>query len=112
VILLIDRIKDWRRGRKGASENEKTSKRSLRAQKLLQKYGLPGLALIGPMLVGSHLTAFMSVILGGSKKSTANWMILSLVIWSVITAIFAHVGFDYLYGRTGQEGFLFNLFNQ
>lgn len=116
VVLLVDKIQSWRKRRTGedskGDEEEEPSKRSLRAKKIWQKYGLPGLAIVGPLIVGSHLTAFMSVSLGGTKKSAAVWMTISLVIWSVVIAIFAHVGVDFMFERTGQEGFLLKYLQQ
>ncbi|MFE8700832.1 small multi-drug export protein [Cytobacillus sp. FJAT-54145] len=96
LILFIDRIKEWRRKRKGEKVEKQPSKRALRAQNLWKKYGLPGLALIGPLFVGSHLTAFMSVTLGGQKKSTSIWMIISITVWGVVFALLSHFGVDFL----------------
>ncbi|MCT8136736.1 small multi-drug export protein [Anaerobacillus sp. CMMVII] len=94
LIIFINKIKDWRKKRKNETEENQPSKRSLRAQKLWKKYGLPGLAMIGPLFVGSHLTAFMSVTLGGTKKRTVYWMITSITIWSLLFSILAHFGID------------------
>lgn len=96
VIIFVNKIKEWRQKRKCGEEEKAPGKRTLRAQKLWMKYGLPGLALIGPLFVGSHLTAFMSVTLGGTKKKTAYWMIASIVIWSVVLVILVNLGIDFL----------------
>ena len=119
VILLGDKIKNWNRKRKGKSvqiekigqiehdeQEDKSTKRSLRAKKIWKKYGLPGLAFIGPFLVGSHLAAFMSISLGGSRKSTILWMTSSLIFWSIVIAVLAHLGADFIYANSEQEGFL------
>lgn len=115
VILLIDQIKAWRNRRKksnGEVEEEKESKRSERAKKLWDKYGLPGLAFIGPFFVGSHISAFMSVVLGGSRKKVILWMGASLVFWGVLMAVITHLGFDFFQERTGQDGLLLRLLNK
>ena len=116
VIVLMDKIKQWRRNRRGKvgkdGEEETESKRSQRAKKLWQKYGLPGLAILGPLIVGSHLTAFMSLSLGGTKKSTTFWITASLVIWSIAVAVLSHLGVGVMFERTGQEGFLMRYFQQ
>jgi hypothetical protein len=39
-----------------------------RARALFDKYGLPGLTIFGPLLIGSHISAFMGVSFG-SKRS-------------------------------------------
>lgn len=95
VIVFVNKIKEWRQKRKG-DEEKAPGKRAVRAQKLWKKYGLPGLAIIGPLFVGSHLTAFMSLTLGGTKKKTAYWMTASIVIWSLLFAVLVHFGIDLL----------------
>ncbi|ARK30418.1 small multi-drug export protein [Halalkalibacter krulwichiae] len=109
VIVFIEKIKSWRKKKK-KDEDQKESKRSRRAQVIWKKYGLPGLALIGPFFVGSHLTALMSITLGGTKKGVAYWMTISLVAWCIGLAILAYLGFDLL--GSGDRGFIIEIFNR
>lgn len=102
VILFMDKIQAWR-NRKKDPQAQEGNKRYRRARSIWNKFGLPGLAFIGPLFVGSHLTAFVSLLLGGTKKSVTFWMITSLVIWCVVTAVFAHYGVD-LFG-VGDRGY-------
>lgn len=108
VIVFMDHIKKWLSKRKGQTEtnNESESKRVKRARKLWKKYGLPGLAIVGPVLVGSHLTAFMSLSFGGEKRTTTFWIISSLVIWCTLTAVFTYFGVDFFNMGTGAESFI------
>ncbi|WP_096153946.1 MULTISPECIES: small multi-drug export protein [Bacillus] len=102
LIIFINKLKEWRKKRKGEEEEREPSKRALRAQKLWQKYGLPGLAFIGPLIVGSHLAAFMSLSFGGTKKGTSIWMTTSIIVWSIVFAVLTHFGVDFLgYGDRG-----------
>ncbi len=94
VILLADKIKRRRMRKKGKGVNaEVPSKRSLRAREIWRKYGLPGLAFIGPLLIGSHLAALMSISLGGTKKMTTIWMTASVAFWCILIAVLAHLGY-------------------
>ncbi|WP_156288926.1 small multi-drug export protein [Oceanobacillus salinisoli] len=95
VIVFINQIKNWRKKRKG-NNDEKTSKRSVRAQKLWGKYGLPGLAMLGPLVVGSHLTALMSITFGGTKRKTFYWMTASIITWGFVFTILILLGIDFL----------------
>ncbi|WP_139367675.1 small multi-drug export protein [Bacillus sp. FJAT-44921] len=95
VIVFVDKIKAWRQKRKKEEEKE-PGKRAVRAKNLWNKYGLPGLALIGPLIVGSHLTAFMSLTFGGAKRKTAYWMTISISFWSLLFAILFYFGIDFL----------------
>ncbi|MBM7660345.1 putative membrane protein [Bacillus mesophilus] len=96
LILFMNKIREWRRKRKGDEAEKESSKKAIRAQKIWKRYGLPGLAIIGPLIVGSHLTAFMCLTLGGTKKSTSIWMVMSIVIWGLAFAGLTHLGVDFL----------------
>lgn len=137
VILFTDKIKEWRRTRKqrkledeqyiseaegissedGAAEvhsvevnQELEGKRSQRAKNIWNQYGMPGLAIVAPFFIGSHITAFMAVSLGATRKSASFWMAISLLIWSVIAALLSYLGFDLFMGRTSEDGFITRLF--
>lgn len=102
LILFVNKIKEWRKKRKGDEAEKEPSKRAIRAQNLWKKYGLPGLAFIGPLLVGSHLTAFMSISFGGTKKSTSAWMMASITVWALVFGVLTYFGIDFLgYGDRG-----------
>lgn len=69
VLLLIvgfQHIKEWmarRKQKKGKSQ----SKRQQRAEQIMNTYGLPVLALAGPILIGTHIAAFIGLVLGAKK---------------------------------------------
>lgn len=110
LILFINKFKEWRRKRKGDQGDKQPSKRMVRAQNLWKKYGLPGLSFVGPLIVGSHLTAFMGITLGGTRKMTSIWMVISITVWGIVFAVLAHLGIDFL-GFQDQD-FIKNLINR
>lgn len=98
LVLAVDRFKIWRK--KQRNEPKKT-KRTERAARIWNQYGMPGLAIIGPLFVGSHLTALMGISLGGKKRLVTGWMIASLAIWTSAAALAAHFGFSFLPDHDG-----------
>lgn len=129
LIVFIDRIKHWLRMRKqkrmGVSEQvgeefkqseeastsmEQDSKKERRARVLFDKYGLPGLTIIGPFLVGSHISAFMAMGFGSKKSLVSSWMLISLIIWTIISAVAASYGVTYFIPNAEENGFLIRLF--
>ncbi|WP_100404936.1 small multi-drug export protein [Bacillus solitudinis] len=107
VIILMEKIKKWiERRRDNKNDETKKDKRGARAEKIWRKYGLPGLAILGPILVGSHLAAFLSMTFGGQKKRVAIWMIGSLTVWATIAGILTFYGVDFYNEQTDNEGFL------
>lgn len=92
-ILIFQRLKNWWENRK-KSEVTKPSKRTVRAENIWRRYGIPGLALLGPILIGSHLAAFLALALGSSKKQTAVWLFISLAAWSIVFGTLTILGVD------------------
>jgi uncharacterized membrane protein len=106
LILLIDRIKAWlqrRRERKGATSS---GKREKKAAHIWKRYGLPGLALISPILIGSHLGVIAAMSFGGNRNQIALWMTISILLWSVVAGVLSHYGINLFFERTGREGLL------
>ncbi|QQK78071.1 small multi-drug export protein [Salicibibacter cibarius] len=121
VIILVDKIREVLRKRKkqhtrlpdtdgeSTSNPEEanttemnwdesfTSKRRRRAQKLWDKYGLPGLTVIGTGLLSSHLTALMACTFGGNRTYVFIWMTISLALWSIILGIAFQLGMDAIF---------------
>ncbi|WP_026688966.1 small multi-drug export protein [Alteribacter aurantiacus] len=112
VILLINHIQAWQKRRREAKGKNKESKREGRAKKVWNRFGLPGLAVAGPFFIGSHLAALMGMSFGGTKKRMATWMVGSLTVWCLITAVASYIGIDLLFTHTDREGFLVDYLNQ
>ncbi|MFI8722637.1 small multi-drug export protein [Bacillus altitudinis] len=95
LIVFVDRFKAWWLKRKEEKHDEKGEKKQLKARKVWERYGLPGLALIGPFIIGSHLAAFMCMSFGTKRKQVAVWMTVSLIMWTVLAASLTGAGFHY-----------------
>ncbi|GIQ68742.1 DNA-binding protein [Xylanibacillus composti] len=106
LILLIDKFKQWRARRQASKGQAAEGKRHKRAAQIWKKYGLPGLAIISPFLIGSHLGAMLAMSFGGTKRLVGIWMTASIVAWSILAGIFSHYGVDWLFSQTGRDGFL------
>jgi Ca2+/H+ antiporter, TMEM165/GDT1 family len=92
LVVFVDRLKKWRDAKKN---RESESRRSERAKRLFDRYGLPGLALIGPFFVGSHLSALAAMSFGSERKRVAAWMLFSVGAWTAVMAIAAGAGISY-----------------
>ncbi|MBM7097458.1 small multi-drug export protein [Bacillus sp. H-16] len=112
VILLINQIQAWLKRRREAKGKDGDSKREGRAKKVWKRFGLPGLAIAGPFFIGSHLAALMGMSFGGTKKRMAVWMVGSLTIWCLVTAVASHIGIDLFFTHTDREGFLVDYLDQ
>ncbi|RKD69732.1 putative small multi-drug export protein [Sinobaca qinghaiensis] len=109
LLVFITRVQEWVAARRKKKHTDKeVGKRSQRAQRLWEKYGLPGLSIIGPLFVGSHLTAFMGMSLGGSKKKIFYWVSASIALWSIVFSILAYAGIGLL--GQGEETYIERFF--
>ncbi|MBU4532381.1 MAG: small multi-drug export protein [Eubacteriales bacterium] len=109
LIFLMGQIKAWLQRREEEKGKSRPKKREERAARIWKRYGLPGLALVSPILIGSHLGAILAMTFGGTRKQITFWMTVSIFIWSVVMGFASHYGIDFLYRHTGREGFLIDL---
>ncbi|MBU0905670.1 MAG: small multi-drug export protein [Firmicutes bacterium] len=93
LIIGYDKFRLWLAKRREGQE-VKESKRSERAKQLWNKYGLPGMLMLGPILIGTHIAAFIGMTLGASKKQTTVWSIISIAIWAIVFGVLTALGFD------------------
>ncbi|MBS4208815.1 small multi-drug export protein [Bacillus sp. FJAT-50079] len=92
VIYLFEKIKNFIASKKGTIKDN--GKRQKRAKKIWNKYGFPGLALFGPLLVGTHISAFLGLSLGATKRWTLLWMTISLALWGIVFGIASYYGIE------------------
>ncbi|MGP4039849.1 small multi-drug export protein [Gracilibacillus sp. D59] len=90
LIIGYDKCKQWL-----AKRNEKRqSKREDKARTLWNKYGLPGMVMLGPIFVGSHIAAFIGMTLGATRQATLAWSTFSIGAWSLAIGTLTVLGFD------------------
>lgn len=75
---------------------EAPSKRENRAKHIWERYGLPGLAFISPIITGTHIAAAVAMAFKAPRAWVTIWMTASLVIWTLILTLGAYFGFDAL----------------
>ena len=128
LIVFVDKVKSWQEKRKVKKQKQQAKellaaegseeqvmevpsdeKKHKRAHSIWGKYGLPGLAFLGPFFVGSHLSAFLAVSFGGSRDRTLILMTASLLVWTFLLGIASYFGFDYFIADEDNLGFITRL---
>lgn len=72
------------------SEKNKAQKQN-NTRRLFEKYGIPGLGLIGTLIFGQPVVMIMGMILVKEKKTFLIWVSVGTVIWSIaLTALGAY----------------------
>lgn len=93
LIIGFDRFQVWYNKRQEA-RGKTVSKKNERAKRIWNKYGLPGLAMLGPILIGTHIAAFIGMTLGATKKNTTLWLAISIGVWTLAFGVLTALGFD------------------
>lgn len=63
--------------------SEHQQKRRAKAQRLFDKFGVPGVSLLGPLALPSQFTAPLMVSFGANRRAVMIWMFVSVVIWGL-----------------------------
>jgi hypothetical protein len=90
VLIIGEPLRKWLLSlRKTSIEKNDNSFRQI-----WEKYGIAGLCLISPLLLGAHPGVAIGITLGGNKKAIAVWMTISCLIWSSFFTILGTMGFS------------------
>lgn len=104
VLMLIfgfSKAENWMKKRFAGKEmNQRQMKQMERARSIMNKYGLPGLALLGPLFIGTHIAAFIGLSFGADKNWTALWLTISIGLWTLVIGIATMLGFDFFLQKT------------
>jgi uncharacterized membrane protein len=87
VVVGTDKIRMWL---KDHSSKKKQEKRQTKVRRAIEKYGVPGASLLGPLLVGTHLNAFFMAAAGVNRRYLLTWQTIAIIVWAVIFAIVAN----------------------
>lgn len=101
IVVGYQRIQTWwseRRGKLLVDPSDKSweSGRRARAMNIMRRYGVPGLALASPILIGAHLGAVITLIVGAPRNRIIGWMAVSLALWTVAIAVASYFGIGWL----------------
>lgn len=119
IVLGYERLAAWRRHRRAQREARAEpeapdgpgargrpdeapagpgarGRRGARAKRIADRYGVPGLAIAGPILTGVHLAAVIAVALGPARARVLGWMVGSLAAWTVAITVASAAGVDRL----------------
>jgi uncharacterized membrane protein len=106
LVLGGERLRAWwrrrrsrRRGEDDERGDEAPSARSGRAARLFERYGLPGLAALGPLLTGIHVAAVVALAAGAERRRTVLWLSAGVIVWSALAAGATVLGIDALIDR-------------
>ena len=90
-----ERIRNWVIARRAAKGKSAESKRYEKAQLSFQKYGVYGMAVLGPILIGTQFAAAVSVAAGVKPLKVTLLVGGSMLIWAIAIAyVFVALGLN------------------
>lgn len=92
LVLLADKT----RGRFAKPYAEKSKKRE-RFERLFNRWGVPGVSLIGQTVLPSQITSAAMVGAGASRHQVILWQSISIVIWGLVFGSLAMAGLAVLF---------------
>lgn len=82
---------------RGANSVE-TPPRRQRLRNMFNRFGVPGVSLLGQTLLPSQITSAAMVGFGASRKTVIFWQIISIVLWGALFGTLTHLGLTTLLG--------------
>ncbi len=80
------------KGREPREMSEGKRKRREKAKRLFDKFGVPGVSLLGPFALPSQITAPLMVSFGANRNLVLIWMLVSVIVWGTGFALLG-IGF-------------------
>lgn len=98
LVLGGDRVRRWWRHRRDGEDSgpSRSIRRGARARRLFDRYGLPGLAALGPLLTGIHLAAIVALAAGADRRRSLAWLAGGVIVWSALAAAATVLGVEAL----------------
>ena len=92
VVLSADRL----RQRRGVQATEEMSPRKERLRRMMDRFGVPGVSLLGQTVLPSQITSGALVAFGANTRGVLIWQVISIILWGVVFGTLAALGVDLL----------------
>ncbi|ASA21495.1 small multi-drug export protein [Paenibacillus donghaensis] len=96
IGLFFKQLSDWRAKRREKKGIIAPSRKETRAKAVWERYGLPGLALLAPLILGTDLATILALSFGSSRVRVIQWMTVSLTVWTLAMTLGSVYGFGYM----------------
>lgn len=98
VIYAGEKIKVWvKHWRKkplpeAADDSDSPNVKESRKQKIFNRYGVPGLAILGPFLIGVHVASAFAMASGANRRAVIFWFSISIFVCAFLSGLLAEIG--------------------
>lgn len=85
-LILVVYVAHWVRTailhKRPQPDTEKSAKRE-KVKRIFDRFGVPGVSILGPLALPSQFTAPLMVSFGASRHAVMAWMLVSVILWGV-----------------------------
>ncbi|MCK0118441.1 hypothetical protein MWU57_15515 [Isoptericola sp. S6320L] len=79
-----------------ARRDKPDSPRRAKLRERFDRFGVPGVSLLGQTVLPSQITAAAMVSFGASRNAVIGWQIVSIILWGVVFGVLGTVGVNTL----------------
>ncbi len=80
------------------ARGDRMRRKRVKLSKLISRYGVAGMCLIGTVLVGSNLTFLLGLSVVDRKKVLVAWVAAGIALWAAALTVIGAVGFSFASG--------------
>ncbi|MDQ0614240.1 putative membrane protein [Microbacterium sp. W4I4] len=70
--------------RRGTDQQTEPSARRAKVKRMFDRFGVPGVSLLGQAVLPSQITSGMMVSFGASRNAVIFWQVISIIVWALI----------------------------
>ena len=79
---------------KNKDKDAEPSQKRQRLKRMFDKFGVPGVSLLGQTLLPSQITSMAMVGFGANRNIVAFWQVISIILWGVLFGVLATLGIE------------------
>lgn len=91
-VLTTSQVRTAAVARRGRPESPRRAK----LRERFDRFGVPGVSLLGQTVLPSQITAAAMVSFGASRNAVIGWQVVSIILWGVAFGVLATLGVDAL----------------
>lgn len=80
------------RGRLASGKSTELSPRRQKLRRMFDRFGVPGVSLLGQSVLPSQITSAAMVSFGASRSAVIRWQLVSITLWGVAFGLLAVAG--------------------
>lgn len=70
--------------RANGQDAEEPSARRVKVKRMFDRFGVPGVSLLGQTVLPSQITSGMMVSFGADRRTVIIWQVISIIVWALI----------------------------